>query len=88
MESIKYTIKLLPTEDHPLLHEFEAKDASKVNNLNKENDNEDENVDDDENEEEKADSWNLFKEEIQKHSEIYVKADENIELIENTTESI
>jgi hypothetical protein len=78
LEALKYTVTLLPTEEHPLLHKDQARSVAVER---------DEAGDKHELEEDKTDSWNLFKQEIQKHSEVYIKEDENIELIENTTES-
>lgn len=80
LEALKYTVKLLPTEDHPLLRKADSKppvDAEKELEEDRP-----------ELEEDRTDSWSMFKEEVRKHSEVYLKEDENIELIENTTESM
>jgi len=82
LEALKYTVTLLPTEDHPLLSKDEARPMAE------EGEEKDKDRDRHELEGDRIDSWNLFKQEVQKHGELYIKEDENIELIENTTESI
>jgi len=84
LEALKYSVKLLPTEEHPLqiIRKYENKEN---NNEQQENQNPDENQ---EKEENKIDPWTRLKQEIQKHSEQNIAADENIELFENTSDNI
>ncbi len=76
-------VKLLPTEDHPLAHHTSLAESqpSQPNNVAQ-----DDTIDNPK-EEHKANPWLALKEEIQKHSEKYIGADENIELIEGANES-
>ena len=82
LEALKYTVKLLPTEDHPLLKQKMAPNAPQQQQDAQKQD------DIKEAEENKIDPWARLRLEIQKHSEQNIGADESIELIENSSESI
>ena len=128
LEALKYTIKTLPTDVHPLMVRAEAKEPRAALGAKGEEKKEDlrrrevnEKADEDEKGQEKGkdegardedqkeggaeekkdeerkaeeledekqlDPWLRLRDEIQKHSEMHVKADESIELIESTTDS-